>query len=463
MEQQLYRKTPLMGWASWNCFKTHISEERIKKQMDALVETGLADCGYIYANTDDGFFGGRAENGRLLIHKERFPNGIKVLADYAHKLGLKAGIYSDAGDKTCGYYYENEGNNGFDVGLYRHEEQDLNMFLDEIRHRTGRCLVYNICRWQFPGPWAAEVADSWRTGADIEPDFASVLRQIDHIKPLAKYCGPGHVNDLDMMQIGNGLSLEEEKTHFSMWCMMSTPLILGCDLTQIKTETLELVKNRELIAVNQDEACLQAFPIKTVTAEDGTLLGEIWIKDLGEKNSNKKAVAFLNRSDRPLRMKLRWEEAGLTGGIRSVRDLWKHEDCRCTEEIELTVAGKDAEVYRVVSERAAEVTDPGAEMEEVKQEVKRISMVEALQLAADGGILVDVRSREEFQKKHLEGAINLPYYDIHGIAERHLKDKKQPVIVCCATGKRSSQSVGSLLYLGYENVYDLGGIGGVMR
>ena len=496
MEQNLYRKTPLMGWASWNCFRTHINEELIKKQMDALVETGLADCGYIYANIDDGFFGGRAENGRLMIHKERFPNGIKVLADYAHKLGLKAGIYSDAGDKTCGYYYDNEGENGFDVGLYGHEEQDLNLYLDEfgfdfikvdwcggvrlgldekeqyskigrivdeIRHRTHRCLVYNICRWQFPGPWAAEVADSWRTGVDIAPDFASILHQIDNIKPLAKYCGPGHVNDLDMMQIGNGLSLEEEKTHFSMWCMMSTPLMLGCDLTRMKPETLEIVKNRELIAINQDEACLQAYPVKEFTAEDGTILGEIWIKDLGQKTSNKKAVAFLNRSGEPLQMKLRWEEAGLTGKIRSVRNLWKHEECGCTEEIVITVAGKDAQIYRVESESAVETAGlwEGAEMQ--KQEGKKISMVKALGLAAEGAIFVDVRSREDFQKKHLEGAINLPYYDIHGIAERHLKDKKQPVIVYCATGKRSSQSISSLLYLGYENVYDLGGIGGLLK
>ncbi|MDO5336892.1 MAG: rhodanese-like domain-containing protein [Eubacteriales bacterium] len=491
-EQKLYRKTPLMGWASWNCFRTHINEELIKKQMDALVDTGLADCGYIYANIDDGFFGGRASDGRLMIHKERFPNGIKVLADYAHEIGLKAGIYSDAGDKTCGFYYDNEGGNGLDVGLYGHEEQDLNMYLDEfgfdfikvdwcggvrlgldeeeqyskigrivdeIRHRTNRCLVYNICRWQFPGPWAAQVADSWRTGADIAPDFASVLHQIDNIKPLARYCSPGHVNDLDMMQIGNGLSLEEEKTHFSMWCMMSTPLMLGCDLTQMRRETLEIVKNRELIAINQDEACLQAYPIKEFRAEDGTLLGEIWIKDLGQKTSNKKAIAFLNRSKEPLQMKISWKEAGLAGKIKSVRNLWRHEECPCAEEIVLTVAAKDAEIYRVTSERALEVADPWDRGEIQKKELKKISMEYALQLAAEGGVLVDVRSREEFQKKHLEGAINLPYCDVHGIAEKHLKDKKQAIIVYCATGKRSSQSVNSLVYLGYENVYYLGGIG----
>ena len=176
----LYRKTPLMGWASWNCYRTNISEEILKKQMEALISTGLAECGYEYFNVDDGFFGGRDENGRLLFHEERFPNGIKVIADLAHEKGLKAGIYSDGGDNTCAFYYDNEGYNGIGVGLYQHEEQDLNMFLDEfgfdfikvdwcggvrlgldeetqytkisriideIRHRTNRQLVYNICRW----------------------------------------------------------------------------------------------------------------------------------------------------------------------------------------------------------------------------------------------------------------------------------------------------------------------------
>ena len=182
---KLYRKTPIMGWASWNCFRTNISESGLKKQMDALINTGLVECGYTYFNMDDGFFGGRDDNGRLLFHKERFPNGIKVIADYAHSKGLKAGCYSERGDNTCGFYYDNEGHNGNGTGLYGYEKQDLDMFLDEfgfdfikvdwcggvrlgldeeeqqytriagiiddIRKRTGRCIVFNICRWMFPG------------------------------------------------------------------------------------------------------------------------------------------------------------------------------------------------------------------------------------------------------------------------------------------------------------------------
>lgn len=491
MEQNLYRRTPLMGWASWNCFRTNINEKKIKEQMDALVDTGLAECGYTYANMDDGFFGGRAEDGRLQIHSGRFPNGIKVLADYAHEKGLKAGIYSEGGDKTCGFYYDQEGKNGMDAGLFGHEEQDLNMFLDEfgfdfikvdwcggirlgldeeeqytkigriiddIRHRTNRCLVYNICRWQFPGAWAAKVADSWRTGADICPNFASVLHQIDNIKPLARYCSPGHVNDLDMMQIGNGLSLEEERTHFSMWCMMSTPLMLGCDLTAISPETLEIVKNREMIAVNQDEACLQAYPVKEIYSEDGQLLGEIWIKDLGKKNSNEKAVAFLNRSQQTLTMELDLREAGLTGDILEVRDLWKHEDCACSTEMTVTAAPRAAEVYKIVSETSVETVNRWDRGEVTAKPLNRITMDRAKKLQEEGALLVDVREPEAYEKGHLEGAVNLPYYDIHGIAEQYAADKKQPLIVYCATGKRSSQSKNSLEYLGYGAVYYLGGI-----
>ena len=131
MEKRTRRTTPLMGWASWNCFRTDINETKLKAQFDALVSTGLAACGYLYANTDDGFFGGRDAEGHLLFHKERFPNGIKPLADYAHALGLKAGIYSEAGAASCGYYYDNEGENGRTAGLFGHEKEDLERFLVE--------------------------------------------------------------------------------------------------------------------------------------------------------------------------------------------------------------------------------------------------------------------------------------------------------------------------------------------
>lgn len=485
----LSRKTPIMGWASWNCFRTNISEEIMKQQADALVNTGLAAYGYTYLNMDDGFFGGRDEDGNLQFHKTRFPNGIKPVADYAHSLGLKAGTYAEGGDNTCGFYYDDEGDNGSGVGLYGHEQQDLSFYLetcgfdfikvdwcgglrlgldeqeqytkigniiDDIRQRTGKTIVYNICRWEFPGVWAPKIADSWRTGADITPNFSSVLEQLDAIKPLARYCSPGHVNDLDMMQIGNGMSVEEEKTHFAMWCMMSTPLMIGCDLTKISDRTLAILKNEELIAINQDSACLQAFVIKTVHNGSGEILGEIWMKDLGEKQSNQKAVAFLNRSGEPLDMQLHFEEAGLAGTIKSVRNLCTHENETICPTLSVCLKPHEAAVYKVESERSLPVVNQDDAEEVQKISLQKISIEKAQELVSGGAALVDVRTPQEYQKSHMEGALNLPHTEIHGSASALLKDKTNPVIVYCSTGKRSFQAKTTLDFLGYKNIYYLG-------
>jgi len=488
------RKTPLMGWASWNCFRTDISEEKLKRQADALVSTGLADCGYTYLNMDDGFFGGRDENGRLRFHAKRFPNGIRPVADYVHRLGLRAGVYSEAGDNTCGYYYDAEGEAGAGAGLYGHEEQDLSLFFEEcgfdfikvdwcgalrlgldertqytkigkiiekLRQKLGKPIVYNVCRWQFPGEWVVEVADSWRTGADITPDFNSVLRQIDRIRPLRRFCGPGHVNDLDMMQIGNGLGPEEETAHFVMWCMMSTPLILGCDLTKLEPYTLALLKNRELIALNQDSACLQAYVADSVFGEDGTELGQVWIKDLGRQDSAEKAIAFLNRSTRPVKMELELQKAGLCRCVLEIHDLLRDEDIQILQKgsgeryMEAMVPPHGVQVYRVKCEKSIPVTVDEPEWKEKQSEV--ISAERCGELLAEGAILVDVRTNGEYASGHLEGAVNLPYTEIHASAPENLPDKSCPVIVYCATGKRSAQAKNSLDCLGYEAVYDAGG------
>ena len=485
------RRTPLMGWASWNCFRTDINEEKIKAQADALVATGLAECGYTYLNIDDGYFGGRNEDGELLFHKERFPNGMKVLADYAHSLGLKAGIYSDAGDNTCGYYYDGETKAGFNVGLYGHEEQDLRKLLvendfdfikvdwcgglrlnldeeeqytkigkliDKISEEVGKSIVYNICRWQFPGEWATTVADSWRTGLDIFPSFESVMYQLDEIKPLAKFCRPGHVNDLDMMQIGNGLSLEEEKTHFAMWCMLSTPLMIGCDMRQISPETLEVLKNKELIAINQDKACLQAVVVKEYRDEEDTLRGEVWVKDLGEKSSCQKAVALLNRSNSPLEMAVSLEEMGLSGKLISIRDVCSYEDLAPTGKIMATVPARGVIVYRVCGENGCAVVDINAGLTYDERGFEQITEEAAREIMKKGGMLVDVRTAAEFEREHLDGAVNISYADIYTDAHRLLPDKEQVLIVYCATGKRSGQAKMRLDSVGYKEVYYLGGI-----
>lgn len=484
------RKTPLMGWASWNCFKTNINEEKLKAQADALIQTGLAEYGYTYLNIDDGFFGGRAADGTLLFHTERFPNGIKAIADYAHSLGLKAGIYSDGGDSTCAFYHDGEGESGRDVGLYKHEEQDLKMYfeecgfdfikvdwcggifvglddkeqytkikniIDDISKRTGRMIVYNVCRWQFPGKWVTEIADSWRTCADIQPNFESVLKQIDAVKPLARYCSPGHVNDLDMLQIGNGLSIQEEKTHFAMWCMMSTPLVIGCDLTKVTEETLEILKNKELIEINQDKACLQAVQVQDLSI-DGVKKGEVWIKNLECAKSSVKAVAILNRSTDELNAEIDFEKIGFKSGILKIRDLSNHKDMGQSKTISFKLEPHEARVLKVECGEAFEAVNPFDEGDIVPEPVRTITMHRAKELIADGAVLVDVRSSEDYEKSHLDGAINIPFYFLHGFALDMIKDKKTKIIVYCSRGKRSMQAYNDLVYLGYKNVYCLGGV-----
>ena len=348
-------KVPIMGWASWNNYRVNINENIIKAQADALVETGLRKAGYNYINIDDGFFGGRDKNGKLLVHKDRFSKGMKDLADYIHEKGLKAGIYTDAGINTCASYWDKD-TIGVGMGLYGHEREDLTLMLkdwdydfikvdwcggewlglnDETRYtKIGKIIreikpeaVYNICRWEFPGEWVISTADSWRISGDIANTFESVMHIVDQNADLWKYSGPGHVNDMDMLQVGRGMSFEEDKTHFSMWCMLSSPLIAGNDLTNISKETLEILTNDELIAINQDPLVYQARRMK----DNGDT--EVWAKPLISTMSGKVAVALLNRSERNQEITFQMEEVGIDSGKKyKVRDLWKHKDLIFNED-----------------------------------------------------------------------------------------------------------------------------------
>ena len=342
-------KVPIMGWASWNNYRVNINEKIIKAQADALVETGLMNAGYKYINIDDGFFGGRDENGNLLVHKKRFPNGMKNLADYIHEKGLKAGIYTDTGINTCASYWDKD-TIGVGMGLYGHERSDLTLMLndwdydfikvdwcggewlgldDEIRYtKIGNIIreinpevVYNICRWEFPGEWVVNTADSWRISGDIANTFESVMHIVDQNANLWKYSGPGHVNDMDMLQVGRGMSFEEDKTHFSMWCMLNSPLIAGNDLTKMSDQTLDILTNKEMIDINQDPLVYQARRLK----DEGGL--EVWAKPLKSTLSGEVAVALLNRSDSSKMMSFKMEDVGIDPRKKNaIRDVWKHMD-----------------------------------------------------------------------------------------------------------------------------------------
>lgn len=340
--------TPIMGWASWNNYRVHISEDIIKAQADAMVSSGLKNAGYNYINVDDGFFGGRDENGRIIVHPKRFPSGMKSLAEYIHQKGLKAGIYSDAGINTCATHWDKD-TIGAGMGLYGHEYQDLELMLKEwgydflkvdwcggewlgldeqvryteisnIVRSIDPSVVFNICRWKFPGEWAVNVADSWRISPDIANTFESVMKIVDMNADLWRYAGPGHVNDMDMLQIGRGMTYEEDKTHFTMWCMMCSPLLAGNDLTTMSEQTLDILTNKNLIAVNQDPLVYQARRIVDV----GDL--EVWAKPLVSTTSGMVAVTLLNRSKDEKHIAFALKDVGIdTKEKYATKDLWTNE------------------------------------------------------------------------------------------------------------------------------------------
>lgn len=341
-------KAPIMGWASWNNYRVNINENIIKSQADAMVSSGLKDAGYSYINTDDGFFGGRDESGKLLSHKQRFPSGMKSLADYIHSKGLKAGIYSDAGLNTCASYWDKD-TIGIGMGLYGHEEQDLKLFLKEWNYdfiKVDWCggewlgleeeaaytnisilirtinpkVVFNVCRWKFPGTWVTQIADSWRISGDISNHFESILTIIDLNADLWMHASQGHYNDMDMLQVGRGMSYEEDKAHFSMWCIMHSPLLLGNDLTKMSKETIEIVTNKDLIALNQSSFVYQARRF----VDFGDI--EVWAKPLISTTSGEVVVALLNRSEKIQTITFELKSIGLDASKKySINDLWTKE------------------------------------------------------------------------------------------------------------------------------------------
>lgn len=342
-------QTPIMGWSSWNNFHVDINEEVIKAQADFMVSSGMAEVGYSYVNIDDGFLGGRDSNGNLIVHPERFPNGMKVISDYIHSKGLKAGIYSDAGINTCASHWDRD-TIGVGTGLMGHDRKDLKLLLNDWNYdfiKVDWCggdwlgldeqtrytqianiiqeikpnTVFNICRWEFPGTWALQIADSWRISGDITNEFNSVMHIIDLNADLWKYASPGHVNDMDMLQVGRGMSYEEDKTHFTMWCMMNSPLLAGNDLRSMTDETIEILTNKEIIALNQDPLVYQARRL----IDKGDL--EVWAKPLVSTMSGKVAVTLLNRSNKTETISFDLNSVGLDAleGY-SYRDLWAKKD-----------------------------------------------------------------------------------------------------------------------------------------
>jgi len=353
--------TPPMGWNSWNCLRTSITEEKIKSIADAMVSTGMKDAGYEYIVIDDGWMTGeRDQDGHIVVDSLKFPNGMKALADYIHSLGLKFGIYSSPGCYTCQKLMGSLGHEQIDANDYAEwgvdflkydwckypntmQEAKLTSQTDcrgafelmrDCLYKTGRPIVLSInerCAGfsKDRSDWVRSVANMHRTSEDIKDNWEQMLHCLETTADLWEIAGPGYWNDPDMLEVGNTVSeklyggisdkkmnLPEYQTHFSMWCMVAAPLIAGNDLRYMSDEIIQILTNKEVIAINQDPLGKQGRRIR----DDGDL--EVWCKKL---SGNRKAVALLNRSSEPADMEVSWDELGLKGKLK-VRDLWKHQD-----------------------------------------------------------------------------------------------------------------------------------------
>ncbi|WP_369034792.1 RICIN domain-containing protein [Streptomyces adonidis] len=344
-----------MGWASWNSFASSIDHNTIKAQADALVSSGMAAAGYTYVNIDDGWWqGARDGNGRIVTDESLFPGGMKAMADYIHGKGLKAGIYTDAGKQGCGYYYPTTRPAAPNTGSEGHYQQDMQTFQEwgydfvkidwcggnaegldqETTYRaisaandaaaaiTGRKLVLSFCEWGTGNSWnwGAGLAPMWRTSTDIifwgnSPSTANMLANFDKaLHPSSQHTG--YYNDPDMLMVGmNGFSAAQNRTHMGLWAISGAPLLAGNNLTTMSSTTASILKNSEVIAIDQDARGLQGVKV----AEDTKGL-QVYSKVLS--GTGKRAVLLLNRTSSAANITARWADLGLTTASASVRNVW---------------------------------------------------------------------------------------------------------------------------------------------
>jgi alpha-galactosidase len=371
--------TPPMGWNSWNHFACDVNEELIRETAEAMANNGMKAAGYMYVNIDDCWHGQRDSLGFIHPDAERFPSGMKALADYVHALDLKLGIYSDAGWKTCGgrpgsrgYEYQDAmqyAKWGIDYLKYDWcNTEALNakgayLTMRDALHAAGHPIVFSLCEWgnNNPWEWGASIGHLWRTTGDIAAIFDGevnhgswsswgVLQIIDMRKDIRQYAGPDHWNDPDMMEVGNGMRVNEDRAHFSMWCMLAAPLIAGNDIRIMRPETLEILTNREVIAVDQDSLGVQGFKVTVIDSVD------IWAKPL---THDELAICFLNRAKHARKIMHDWKanpvHDELVGKVfqfdtdeYTIRDLWKHKKIGTTKKIlKASIPGHDVVMLRL--------------------------------------------------------------------------------------------------------------------
>ncbi len=383
----LVAQTPPMGWNSWNFFHRNVTEQDVRNAADQLVATGMKDAGYIYVNIDDTWEGERDADG-VLHANSKFPD-MKSLADYVHSKGLKLGIYSSPGPKTCAGFEGSLGHELQDAQLYAswgfdYLKYDLCSFIpavmmkqapddkaaqmrlmiaaykkmDDALKSTGRPIVYSFCQygWDAVWEWGPSVgANLWRTTDDIQANWNSIYTLLNEQAGLAKYAGPGHWNDPDMLEVGNGqqvgtgdrarfvpLTLAENRTHFSMWAMLAAPLLAGNDLPNMKPEILAILTNRDVIAIDQDRLGREA----TRAYSEGEV--DVWTRHL---SGGAMAIAVINAgSDRysthPFRLSL--AKLGLHGPQKG-KDLWTGKEITLTDNMPLEIASHDILLVRIAA------------------------------------------------------------------------------------------------------------------
>ncbi len=372
--------TPPLGWNSWNTFATDINEQLVKDIADAFVDMELKEAGYEYIVLDDGWMAKeRDENNNLVPDPKKFPNGIKAVVDYVHSRGLKFGIYNCAGNKTCAGYPGSRGFEFQDAKLYAEwgvdflkydwcNTENLNakgayQTMRDALYATGRPIVFSICEWgdNDPWKWGEEMGHMWRVTGDIincwdceasHGDWSSwgVWPIINMRKDIRKYAGPGHWNDFDMMEVGNGMTVAEDRVHFAMWVMLASPLIMGNDLRTATKETLEILTNKEVIAVNQDKLGVQGYR----HINEGDI--HVWVKPLANEEW---AVAFVNMSNKEAELDFDWNQHPIDDNISNrrlkvkdyeykVRDLFKKKNAGTTKEnVKATIPAHDIVMLRL--------------------------------------------------------------------------------------------------------------------
>jgi alpha-galactosidase len=334
VQAQLALKPP-MGWNSWNKFACNVSERLIRETADAMVSSGMKAAGYEYVNIDDCWQVRRDANGTIMADSARFPSGIKALADYVHSKGLKLGVYTDAGRLTCqkrpgsldhevqdSKTYASWGVDYVKIDWCHAEGLDPEVQYAKFRDalaQSGRPIVFSICNWGVKAPWTwgPHTGNLWRTTGDISDHYDRMSVIGFSQNGLEKFASPGHWNDPDMLEVGNGgMKHDEYLTHMSLWALLAAPFLAGNDIRNMSTETKDILTNPEVVAVDQDAKGIQGHRLW----DEGPL--EIWAKPLADGTQ---AVGLFNRGESPLQITLDFKLLGLASPAK-LRDLWTHRD-----------------------------------------------------------------------------------------------------------------------------------------